>query len=677
MVDFLKHTEPYIQKQERFYNRPLANFNKFLIREFASYLQKATERENVKIEITKATTEQQPPLHKVLSSKPTGKIKVALITEDVGHLTGGRYYCWFIASALVELGYEVVVYTNQKPVFGGEFINYKQPQIKIVARRAKELASMDCHADIYIGSPISGNIAAARLGKKYQKPAFALIFDPFPMMSKYLGNKVYAGWQPLIAALRATDINIISLCNATAEYIYDWLNKREDQVFSIYPCINSRELNDEQAECEDYVVYVSRLVKHKNFDHVVKICRNLGLRLKVIASVDGINADTIVKDLHMGKSVDFCINVSDKEKFQIIRKSRAVISASIFEGFGMWFIEAISCGVPTVCYDYPTIHEIQKYAKATNVYMAEWNNMKSLEEQLARAIEEKKFSEPSKIFYFEEMVKRVREVFTIEPRMGVITIALNEQKFIGASLRSVIRHPNIKKVAVVEGAVNLFKHAAGKDGLSVDKTSGEVFRTMKEEGGGKIIYERYGWAVDKSELRNRALMLLGKDITHVLVVDADEVYRQEDLDNLVRAMRDNPMTGVFLFPFYHFWKRKDLIATGGQWDSQMFRCFRYGDKTLHWKHHVTPVVNQYDEFINVIEGSINLDNVHVYHYSYLKDEKNIVDKLEYYRKRDGHILNVKNTWSGWKPGDPTQPTHGNGIAVSFSGEHPPEVRGRL
>src|SRR3972149_2643741 len=351
--------EDYIKRQERFYNRPLSGFSKFLLREFAVFIEKKKELPQDNPKVIPSTKNPQP-----ISGN---QLKVALITEDVGHLTGGRYYCWFIASALVELGYEVTVYTNQKPVFHGEFDKYNQPKIEVIAKRAKDLEIIDIKADIYIGSPISGDIAAARLGKRYNKPSFALIFDPFPMMAKYLGQHSYVGWAPLIANLRATDINIIALCDTTAEFIYDWLNKRKGQVFPIYPCINSRELDlSTEVEKENYVVFTSRLVRHKNFEHVLRACKHLGVRLKVIASVDGINANQTVKSLGMSKQVDFHFKVSDKEKFDIIRGAQVMINGSKFEGFGMWFIEALACGVPTVCYDYPTIHEIKKFDEADN-----------------------------------------------------------------------------------------------------------------------------------------------------------------------------------------------------------------------------------------------------------------------------------------------------------------------
>lgn len=673
-MDYQQLVEDYIRKQEKFYKRNIKGLTKFLLRDFANSIQKNLNTSDVKIE---RAILKRPSKYIKSNSKINSKIRIALITEDVGHLTGGRYYCWFIACALQELGYKVTVYTNQAPVFGNYFKNYQQPEVRVVVDKARHLEHIDVEADIYIGSPISGNIAVTKLGKKYNKPSYALIFDPFPMMDKYLGKRTYVNWIPLISALRSSSTQIISLCDSTSEYIYDWLNKRKHNVYPIYPCINSREFKEGELKKEDYVVFISRLVKHKNFDHVLKACKNLGLNLKVISSVDGINAQRLVKDMGMKKQVEFCMNVNDEQKWEIIKKARVVINGSKFEGFGMWFIEAITCGTPTVCYDYPTIREITEKHNVKNVYMAKWNNPDSLQEQLEKAYREEYYTEQSKDFYFESMLKRVNEVFVQEPKIGVVTICLNEEKFIQASLKSVIRHPNIKKVAVVEGAVNLFPRVNEK-GLSVDNTNEQIRQVLStDENAYKIIYDQYGFANDKSELRNRALSLLDKDITHILIVDADEVYKQEDLDNLVQAMKENPKTGVFLYPFYHFWKKKDLIAKGGQWESQMFRCFRFANKKLKWARHELPVVDEDNKFINQIEGVKELDNVHVYHYGYMKDKKDVQAKLEYYKKRDGHILRVTDTWTNWKEGEPTQPTHGGGTVEKFKGKHPEEIENIL
>lgn len=666
MREYEQLAEEFLREQMTVYKRAINPLNRFLVKSFGRYLKRVLSHEE-QIEAEDETAFR-------ISNNKDQPLKIALITEEVGHLTGGRYYAWFIATALCEIGLDVTVYTNQPPVFQDNFKLYKQPEIKVITQKARELETIDIKADVYVGSPISGNIAAARLGEKYKKPSFAIIFDPFPMMEKYLGRRSYAGWGELVPILKKSNCNIISLCQTTSEFIYDWLNKRRDQVFYIHPCINNREKDLAKIPNKsDYVVFISRMVKHKRFDHVLQAVKGTGVKLKVISSVDGQKSDKMVESMGLKDQVEFCWKISDKEKFEIIYGARAVINGAIFEGFGLWAAEALACGVPVVCYDYPTLKEIQDTAGDSGMYFAEWDNPQSLTDQLRKCLTEKRNLTPTNAFNFEVMQSKIEDIFNYEPKIGVITIALNEEKFIAASLKSVIKYPNIKRVAVVEGAVNLFVHGANKEGLSIDNTPTEVLGVIKQAHGEKIVYERNGWATDKSALRNRALELLGKDIDYVLVVDADEVWKPEDLDKLVAAIKQYPHIGVFLFPHYHFWKQKDLLATGSNWNVYLFRCFKFEDKTLRWDRHEMPVVDKNGRYINKIDGFINLPEVHVYHYGYLKDSKDVLNKLEYYKKRDRH-LQVKDTFTDWKQGDPTSTTHGGGDVIKFEGTHPDEVK---
>lgn len=621
------------------------------------------------VRIKKVDDEEFVKIYNKDVKQPSGdKPTIAFLTEDTQHITGGRYYAFFVATAMKAAGFDVFVYTNRTPLFLENFKDYELPEIVIFPT----ISNLDVQADFYVGSPIVGNEQAIRLGKKYRKPYYNMIFDPFPMMEKFRGKHNWIGWDNLIPSMRESDVNIISLCDTTSEYIYEWLNKREDQVIPIYPCINDRERDKTPNKLakKNQVVFISRLDFHKMFDHVLHAVRDTDLDLKVITSIDAINSKVMIDRFHMNGRVEILRNITDEEKFKVIKESKVVINGAIFEGFGIWMTEAISCGVPVVCYDYPTFKEIEKFSGAKNIYFAQWNNGEDLRIKLQKAVEEKKYRKNSDKFNFEHMVDRVKEVFKFEPRIGVITIALNEDEYIDKSLRSIKDHPNIKKIAVVEGAVRKFAHAATDDGLSEDSTATKVYEVLFEENGHKIIYDRYGWAFDKSELRNRAIDLLGNSVDYVLVVDADELWKHEDIDRLIESFKQNMNKSVFWPKFYHFWKKQDLIAIGSQWDKPLFRCFKFSDKTLRFKeHHLAP--RGKDGILVNEKGEVFLDDVFVYHYGAMKSEKRIKDKLEFYKKRDKQLF-VKDTWTDWKPGKPTQWTHGGGTVEKFEGTHPKE-----
>jgi glycosyltransferase involved in cell wall biosynthesis len=606
------------------------------------------------------------------------KNKIVFLTEDTRHITGGRYYSWWLATAMQSAGFDVEIYTNRMPVFIDEFKSYPQPTVYIVDK----VAEVDVKATAYFGSPVVGNMRAIELGEKYGRKSYCEIFDPFPMMAKYKGQHKYRDWDDLLPELKKDHVEIISLCNETNKFIYPWLNKKKSKVHTIYPCINSKERDKSMDilpnEKENWAVFVSRLDFHKNLPHVLEAIKDTDLELHVISSIDGINFEDMVKDYGMDKRVVMHWFASDKEKFEIIKKSKVMINGATFEGFGMWLAEALACGVPCVCYDYPTFKEI---AGENNelVFYAQWNNPHDLKSQLEFAVEiaNTKANKPNwkrtDRFDFEAMIGRFDEIMNQEPKIGVVTICLNEENFIYPSITSLLDHPNIAKIAVVEGLVEQNEHTPNKNFLSADDTKLRVLDAMAKDEKGKIIYDQYGYAGNKSELRNRGLDLVGSDMDYILVVDGDEVWKHEDLDKLVAYIKKNPETALVWFKLLHFWKNPEKLAVGGQWDAKLFRFFKYSDKTLHWEKHETVVVNNNGDGVNTLGDEETLNDVFCYHYGYMKPTERVQEKLQYYKKRDTQ-LEVVDTFTEWKDGKPTQPTHGGGTVEHFDGKHPEAVQ---
>jgi glycosyltransferase involved in cell wall biosynthesis len=336
---------------------------------------------------------------------------IAFIHEENNHLTGGRYYSWLLIHALVEMGHTVTVYTNRRSVFLKDLELYKQPKVIISASSPRYLTKLNVKADIYFGSPIHGAVAALKLGEKHNKPAFALVFDPFPAMKKYLGQRAYTGWDELLELLRRTGY-VISLCDSMTDFMPEWLQRNRNTIFNIYPCINSKVLHKRERnfERDTYVVFISRLVRNKRFEDVLTACSRAGVKLKVISSVAAVPVQNLVNHANMRGQVEFRLRATDDEKFNIISRSSAVISASIFEGFGMFLAEAISTGTPAVLYDYPTFREQVALSGVDNVYLARYKNVADLSRKLKLCLEEKKFREPNDTFSFENMKQRLSQI---------------------------------------------------------------------------------------------------------------------------------------------------------------------------------------------------------------------------------------------------------------------------
>lgn len=412
----MSRLEDFFEETWQFYRQPLKAFTKTIVKRYDEYLVRkgllntTSKLQTIIQEPKEIKLEKYPPKKK--SSIFDGKKKIAFIHEEVGHVSGGRYYSYFIISALMEMGHDVTVYTNRKPVFSDDFELYKKPKVKIAASVGSKLSGIDCKADIYVGSPAHGVEAAIRLGKKYNKPSVALIFDPIPMAKKYANEGKWPGFERMIKQIRENEVHIISLCNETTKWICPWLKKTPDNVHPLYPCLNSRVYKTKKRNYkrEKYAVFVSRIVPRKRFEDIVKAVKISNIPLKVITTIDLRGAQAIVKKHNATKLIDFYIGLDDSGKFDMIRKSSVMINASIFEGFGMYFAEAIMTGTPFVGYEYPTFTEIAEYAGADNIYLAKPKDYKDLSKKLDQAIKENKTAKQSDMFDFDKMVERLKNI---------------------------------------------------------------------------------------------------------------------------------------------------------------------------------------------------------------------------------------------------------------------------
>jgi len=613
--------------------------------------------------VTKLATKTEPIVE--------GEVPIAFISEFASNYSGGRYHTLEVACAMCEAGMDVHLYCNQEPPFIEDFEAYRLPKIHVT-----NIQHLDVRAGFYVGSPVHGSIIACNLAKKYGRPVYSLVFDSLPLMQVYKPEALDAKeeyWQEFVDAIKTSDAVLLANSEITAQSVRAWLKTDKVEVF--YPSVNNRALSQAQPQLrQNYVVFVSRIVKHKNIEHMLDAIKDLeDWSLHIVTDTGSQILEDLIEEKELKQKVKIYGGINDYEKFKLFKRAKIMLNPSTFEGAGMWAQEAEACGLKLVCYALPTIPEMYK---GTEVYKARIGDKEDLKDKLLQAAASREVPQETTDFYLDNYaVSRAKELFKEPVNIGVIMIALNEQKFIEPALRALLVSPHIKKIAVVEGAVELYAHAATTEGLSRDSTSTIIKRVItKYDKDGKIIYDRYGWAKDKAELRNRCIDLLGTHVNWLLKVDADEVYKKEDLDTLAKIMQSDAAITTIYMKHLHFWKRKDLIAVGGQWDARLPRCFRFRDKTLRFRQHNLPPVNSRGENIEELGKRIDTDEVKIYHYGYMKDEKDVRAKLEFYKKRDKH-LKVIDTFSNWKPGKPTQPTHQGGTVEKFKGKHPKVMRG--
>jgi len=107
---------------------------------------------------------------------------------------------------------------------------------------------------------------------------------------------------------------------------------------------------------EFLLVTVGRLVARKAITDLIKIVEKLReepFRLLIIGSGP---QELLLKKFcahrNLQNRVSFFGQVKEDEKFRILKMCDAYVSTSQHEGFGLVFLEAMSCGLPIICYNH-------------------------------------------------------------------------------------------------------------------------------------------------------------------------------------------------------------------------------------------------------------------------------------------------------------------------------------
>jgi len=169
---------------------------------------------------------------------------------------------------------------------------------------------------------------------------------------EYLGEKGRAGQAVEWAAARLTQRNI-----AVSERTHSELLDRGARGVQVVPNgIDWKKISGVMPSQEHSdVIYVGRLVEHKNVDLLIKalkIVKSEVPDIKALIVGDGPEAGklkSLVLELGLEKNVLFLGFLEDyNEALALMKSSRIFATPSTREGFGMAALEANACGLPVV-----------------------------------------------------------------------------------------------------------------------------------------------------------------------------------------------------------------------------------------------------------------------------------------------------------------------------------------
>lgn len=359
---------------------------------------------------------------------------ITFFIEQFNFYSGGRYYDFTVACALNRLGYKVLGYTNAMfPKMVEDFVFEKTPEFKI-----SNMAGIDLPNTSSIFTANHSAFQAINIAARYNKPLYFFVYDPpqwlldneYIRKGSYDSAELHRSWaikqQLQLLAHNIPEINIITLTENAIEPFKDYYDIPRAKFHYLTPAINfdiCQSIKKSGIQKEPWIVTINRNDYRKNLSETIECYKSVMdmYELHIITnSPEGIS-DICQKNRIPEGKVFMHLQPTDIEKYEILAKSQMMICNSMFEGYGMWALEAAAMNLPLICYDLPSLKSLnltniikvplgdkELFTKTLNVVVRECGGIEAIQ------IEELSV-DPS----IQEMSKKLAKIVDVEVRKPI------------------------------------------------------------------------------------------------------------------------------------------------------------------------------------------------------------------------------------------------------------------
>jgi glycosyltransferase involved in cell wall biosynthesis len=625
--------------------------------------------------------------------------------NNVQHYSGGRIHILLTAYLLASIGHKVTIITDVMPPMLKDFRFFQvEDRIEFVAgdicfKSDWLLKNNMNNIDIAIATPRI--LEAFAYARKWNIPCYAMLLESPNFVSEHRGglDGTEAYWREYKQCILQYADNILSNPGPTLQAVKKWLDEAgfEGNYFDYPPPINAPACDRVSCEEQNEVTFIGRHLDFKCPDDVIKSVGKIDEGIRPSINFIGSHNRSVRARLqmcadHNDVEIKFYAGINDLEKFYIIKRSKVIVIPSRFEGFGMPPAEALYCGKPVVVYDL----EITKWIYGDSINYIKPGHLKGMAKKIAELIKNDKLREEQALKGIEAMwnpysnipclphkiKNQMRATFYGKsyPKITAGIIVLNGCDTLKPVLDSI--YDSVESIIVVEGVVEDYAiHNSNliKGGHSIDGTLDffenypdplEKIEVIKIED----VYPKRKnkcWK-NKNEMQNAIAERIKTEL--YLKVDSDEVWKESDIEYVRRLFMTKKELTVVYMQRWHFWKNLHTVAVGGQWDSAEARAWRWNPEF----RHPLEVKGGFNFYIDASGTKVAepfykamrlMMRMH-YHLGYYRKEVHIQGKINYYKNR-GIEQNVKDNYTDWQPGQPTNSTHPNGTtAIPFNGSLP-------
>lgn len=235
-------------------------------------------------------------------------------------------------------------------------------------------------------------------------------------------------------------------------------------------------------------------------------------------------------------------------------------------------------------------------------------------------------------------------------------------------------YPYMNQILISEGCVNYWVQKGFT--TSQDNTNSILKNYPDPDRKITIVHGTYA---EKTEQANAYMKHVHPDTDYVWNIDADEVFKSQDIEKIMEVLKINQPTSMG-FKAYSFYGGFEHYLTGFDHDHEFIRIRKYPHAGAMWVNHRPPTLELpagvaakhiSSEFMHSI-------GVNMYHYSYVFPRQ-VFEKIAYYEaaviKKDGCIPNYFNeVYLPWVIGSDQEKAQ---IEQKYRGVHEfiPETRG--
>jgi len=296
----------------------------------------------------------------VILNPKNEKKSVAFFLHNRQMYSGGRIFCYQILHALAELGYDVTIYTNEKPFWEGE-LKWNRNYRTVIVKRVEDC---EVDADIYMGAVREGNIACAKNSIRTGKKGYCFVFDPVPMVEKYDSDRLEheKNWYYEVDSLidQAENVEVVLLTEFAKKECKDYYKGKKLHVLN--PCVNDIVANKHENKRENIIMASATTgERDKGFQDALWAFSLApdGWEYHIFTSSENSKLQKWIDEYDLEGKVVAHYDKGDEEKYEYYSRAKVLLCPSPYEGYGMWLAEARYMGLECVVVDSGAIREVQ------------------------------------------------------------------------------------------------------------------------------------------------------------------------------------------------------------------------------------------------------------------------------------------------------------------------------